>query len=80
VRVPIPVPTCVLLCAYKLGFGLVQNFLEKFKIPSFWAHRKVRCAPDSALAGRAWICHFADLFGGSPDRHCTVFGVPMKRF
>jgi hypothetical protein len=24
-RVPIPVPTSVLLCAYKLGFGLVQN-------------------------------------------------------
>jgi hypothetical protein len=24
-RVPIPVPTGVLLCAYKLGFGLVQN-------------------------------------------------------
>jgi hypothetical protein len=25
VRVPISVPTGVLLCAYKLGFGLVQN-------------------------------------------------------
>jgi hypothetical protein len=30
VRVPIPVPTSVLLCAYKLGFGLVQNLLENF--------------------------------------------------
>jgi hypothetical protein len=29
VRVPIPVPTGVLLCAYKLGFGLAQKFLEK---------------------------------------------------
>jgi hypothetical protein len=25
VRVPIPVPTGVILCAYKLGFGLVQK-------------------------------------------------------
>jgi hypothetical protein len=33
VRVPIPVLTGVLLCAYKLGFGLVQNFLEKSKFP-----------------------------------------------
>jgi hypothetical protein len=33
VRVPIHVPTSVLLCAYKLGFSLVQNFLENFKIP-----------------------------------------------
>jgi hypothetical protein len=24
-RVPIPVPTGVLLCDYKLGFGLVKN-------------------------------------------------------
>jgi superfamily I DNA and RNA helicase len=38
VRVPILVPTGVLLCAYKLGFGLVQNVLEKFKIPSVWDH------------------------------------------
>jgi hypothetical protein len=49
VRVPITVPTSVLLCAYKLGFGLVQNFLENFKIPSVWAHWTVRCAPNTAL-------------------------------
>jgi hypothetical protein len=24
-RVPIPVPTIVILCDYKLGFGLVEN-------------------------------------------------------
>jgi hypothetical protein len=24
-RVPIPVPTSVILCVYKLGFGLVEN-------------------------------------------------------
>jgi hypothetical protein len=24
-RVPIPVPTSVILCVYKLGFGLVGN-------------------------------------------------------
>jgi hypothetical protein len=49
VRVPIPVPTGVLECAYKLEFGFVQNFLENFKIPSVWAHRTVQCALDTAL-------------------------------
>jgi hypothetical protein len=49
VRLPILIPTGVLLCAYKLGFGLVQNLLENFKIPSVWAHQTVRCAPDTAL-------------------------------
>jgi hypothetical protein len=24
-RVPIPIPTSVILCDYKLGFGLVEN-------------------------------------------------------
>jgi hypothetical protein len=51
VRVLISIPTGVLLCAYKLGFGFVQNFLEKFKISSVWAHWTVRCAPDTALSG-----------------------------
>jgi hypothetical protein len=49
VRVPIHVPTGVLLYAYKLGIVLVQNFLEKFKIPSVWAHRIVWCARGTAL-------------------------------
>jgi hypothetical protein len=31
-RVPIPVPTSVILCDYKLGFGLVGSQIEKFKI------------------------------------------------
>jgi hypothetical protein len=31
VRVPITFLTGVLLCAYKLGFDVIQNFLEKFK-------------------------------------------------
>jgi hypothetical protein len=31
VSVPIPVPTGVLLCAYKLGFGLAQKLLENFQ-------------------------------------------------
>jgi hypothetical protein len=53
VRVPIPVPTGILLCAYKLGFGLVQNFLENFKIPSVWAHRTLHYAMSGAPAGRA---------------------------
>jgi hypothetical protein len=44
-RVPIPIPT-----AYKLGFDLVKNQIENlknFKNPSIWAHRTVRCAPDT---------------------------------
>jgi hypothetical protein len=51
-RVPIPVPTGVLLCDYKLVFGLVKIWIENlkiFKIPSVSAHRTVRCAPDTAL-------------------------------
>jgi hypothetical protein len=31
VRVPIPIPRCVLLRAYKLGFGLAQKILEKIQ-------------------------------------------------
>jgi hypothetical protein len=86
VRVPILVPAGVLLCAYKLGFGLVQNFLEKFKIPSVWAHRTVQCAPtlrcamSGALAGRAWICHYAAMSGGSLDSDYALSGVPMMHF
>jgi hypothetical protein len=45
--------TGVLLCAYKLGFGLVQNLLENFKIPSVWAHRTLHCALSGASARRA---------------------------
>jgi hypothetical protein len=58
VRIPIHVQTCVLLCAYKLGFVLVQNFLEKIKIPSIWAHQTVRCAPDTAMCNlwcTSWV-------------------------
>jgi hypothetical protein len=58
VRVPISFPTGVLLCAYKLWFGLVQNYIEKFKIPSVWAHRTVRCAPDTALCN-VWYTGWA---------------------
>jgi hypothetical protein len=72
VRVPIPVPTSVLLCAYRLGFGLVQNFLENFKIPSVWAHRTVRCAPDTALCN-VWCTGWAhtDLLLCCPIRWFT---------
>jgi hypothetical protein len=81
VRVPIPVPTGVLLCAYKLGFGLVQNSIENFKIPSVWAHRTVRYAPDTALCNvgcTGWahaVCSCAAMSGGSPDSYCALSGV-----
>jgi hypothetical protein len=83
-RVPIPVPTGVLLCDYKLGFGLVENEIENlknFKIPSVSAHRTVRCAPDTALCtvwctGRAHRSSFSYvLFGGVCCPVCT--GCPM---
>jgi hypothetical protein len=83
VRVPIPVPTGVLLCAYKLGFGLVQNYLEDFKIPSVWAHWTVPCAPDSAMSGapamsvQIQLC--ASLSGGSPDSYCALSCVHRSR-
>jgi hypothetical protein len=60
-RVPISVPTGVLLCAYKLGFGLVQNFLENFKIPlsrltgQSDVHRTLHCAMSGAPAGHTHI-------------------------
>jgi hypothetical protein len=75
VRVPIPIPTGVLLCAYKLGFGLVQNFLENFKIPFVWAHRTVRCT--------GWeradpvLCFSVECV---PDRHYRLSGVPIIGF
>jgi hypothetical protein len=75
VRVPIPISTGVLLCAYKLGFGLVDNFLEKSKIPSVWAHRALHYALSGPPAGRAWICHCAALFGGSPNSDCALSDV-----
>ena len=72
VRVPIPVPTGVLLCAYKLGFGLVQNFLQNFKIPYVWAYRTVQCAPDTALCN-VWCTGWAhtDLLLCYPVRWFT---------
>jgi hypothetical protein len=75
VRVPIPIPIGVLLCAYKLGFGLVQNFLENFKIPSVWAHRTLHCAMSGAPDGHAQISFCAALSGGSPDSYCALSSV-----
>jgi hypothetical protein len=75
VRVPIPVPTSVLFCAYKLGFGLVQNFLEIFKIPSIWAHRTLHCAMSGAPARRAQIPFCAAVSGGSLDSYCALSDV-----
>jgi hypothetical protein len=79
VRVPIPVPTGVLLCAYKLGFGLVQNFLKKIKIPSVWAHRTFRCGTVHYTVqcsvhqqGRAWIYHYAAMSSGAPNSDCAL--------
>jgi hypothetical protein len=58
------IPIGVLLCAYKLGFGLVQNFLENFKTSSVWAHRTLHCAMSGAPAAHAQIPFCAALFGG----------------
>jgi hypothetical protein len=62
-RVPIPVPTSVILCDYKLGFGLVGNYIEKFKKFQIFplsgltrqsgVHRTLHCALSGAPAARA---------------------------
>jgi hypothetical protein len=62
VRVPIPIPTGVLLRAYKLEFCLTQNFLgKKIKIRSVWAHRTVRytglASGGSATVLPVWCAH-----------------------
>jgi hypothetical protein len=53
-RVPIPVPTSVILCDYKLGFGLVENWIEKFK-----KFRTSLClgSPDSPVCTRHCTVH-----------------------
>jgi hypothetical protein len=70
VRVPIPVSTCVLLCSYKLGFGLAQKFRQKSQValclgssdsPVCIGHCTVQCPLDRL--GLAWICHCAALSG-----------------
>jgi hypothetical protein len=70
VRVPIPVPTSILLCAYKLGFGLVQNFLKKSKFPLSGL-----TGLSGAPVGHTYIYYCAALSSGSPDSHCALSGV-----
>jgi hypothetical protein len=74
VRVPIPIPTGVLLCAYKLGFGLVQNFLEKFKIPSLWAHRTstVQCLVHRMGARRSASVMFCPVVHRTATMRCPM--------
>jgi hypothetical protein len=84
-RVPIPVPTSVILCDYKLGFGLVGNYIEKFKIfqsslclgspdsPVCTGHCTVQC-PVHRLP-RAESSFSCALSGGSPDSYCALSGV-----
>jgi hypothetical protein len=84
-RVPIPVPTSVILCDYKLGFGLVGNKIEKFKIfqssfclgspdsPVCTGHCTVHCLVHrQPRASNLFPCA---LSGGSPDNYCALSGV-----
>jgi hypothetical protein len=81
VRVPIPITIGVLLCAYKLGFCLVQNFLEKSKFPlsgltgQSGVHRILHYVMSGALARHAQICYCATLSGGSPDSYYAMSSV-----
>jgi hypothetical protein len=89
-RVPIPIPTSVILCDYKLGFGLFGNYIEKFKIlqsslylgspdsPVCTGHCTVQC-PVHRLprAGTPFSCA---LSGGSPDSYCALSGAPIFGF
>jgi hypothetical protein len=84
-RVPIPVPTSVILCVFKLGFGLVGNWIEKFKNPKFslcvgspdspvcTGHCTVQCPVHRQP--RAKIPFSCALSGGSPDSYCALSGV-----
>ena len=84
-RVPIPVPTSVILCDYKLGFGLVGSSIEKFKIfqtplclgspdsPVCTGHCTVQCPVHRQP--RAQTPFFCALSGGSPDSYCALSGV-----
>jgi hypothetical protein len=84
-RVPIPVPTSVILCDYKLGFGLVGSSIEKFKIfqtplclgspdsPVCTGHCTVQCPVHRQP--RAQTPFFCALSGGSPDSYCAMSGV-----
>jgi hypothetical protein len=92
-RVPIPVPTSVILCDYKLGFGLVGNSIEKFKIfqsslclgspdsPVCTEHCTVQC-PVHRLP-RAGTPFFYALFGvhrtGTVDCPVRPYRVLKKR-
>jgi hypothetical protein len=84
-RVPIPVPTSVILCVYKLGFGLVGNLIENFKkfkfslclgspdSPVCTGNCTVQC-PVHRLP-RAKTPFSCALSGGSPDSYCALSGV-----
>jgi hypothetical protein len=84
-RVPIYVPTCVLLCAYKLGFSLVQNEIENFKnfkfslclgspdSPVCTGHCTVHCLVHRLCACRFPFC--STLSCGSPDNYGALSGV-----
>jgi hypothetical protein len=84
-RVPIHVPTSVILCVYKLGFGLVGNYIEKFKnfksslclgspdSPVRIGHCTVQCPVHRHP--RAQIPFSCALSGGSPDSYCALSGV-----
>jgi hypothetical protein len=84
-RVPIPVPTSVILCDHKLGFGLVGSYIEKFKIfqtplclgspdsPVCTGHCTVQCLVHRQP--RAINPFSCALSGGSPDSYCALSGV-----
>jgi hypothetical protein len=83
-RVAIP-PIGVLLCAYKLGFGLVKKLdrkFEKFQKPLCLGspdsmvcteHCTAHCPVHRPRARRFPFC--CALSGGSLDNYCAIFGV-----
>jgi hypothetical protein len=88
-RVPIPVPIGVLLCDYKLGFGLVENEIENFKknqnslylgssdSPVCTGHCTVHCPVHQMRAQNSF---FLCAVRCAPDRHCRLSGAPIIGF
>jgi hypothetical protein len=84
VRVSIPVPTGVLLCAYKFGFGLAQKFLEKFQNflslgssnSPVW-HRTLHCALSGALAWPQLALPLCKLSGVHETVCCSLSDVSI---
>jgi hypothetical protein len=93
-RVPIPVPTSVILCVNKLGFGLVSK-IQIFPLSGLTGqsgvHQTLHCAMSGASAAARsksiFLCVVRWFTGQllcavwcAPDRHYRLSGAPISGF